>query len=228
MSCGFTGLDGSYVLGALDPGEAREFEAHLPGCAACTAAVRELAGMPALLALVDADVLERPPPPLPETLLPALVAAARSSQRRRTAIVALLGAAAAAVVAVVLVVAGAVGDRGTPEAVPTGEPSAAVTRTMTPVGYEPLHASVGLTPVAWGTRLDLECTYESLPDPDTRPGSYVLVVRTRDGHVEQVATWQALPGRTMHLTGATAATPDQIVSVEMRTRSGAPVLRLVL
>ena len=46
MSCEFEHLDGSYVLGALAPGERQEFEHHLSGCAECARAVQELAGMP--------------------------------------------------------------------------------------------------------------------------------------------------------------------------------------
>jgi hypothetical protein len=54
----------------------------------------------------------------------------------------------------------------------------------------------------------------------------VLVVHTRDGGTEQVGTWKGLPGKTMHLTGATALTADQIQSVEVRTETGQPVLEL--
>ena len=32
-----------------------------------------------------------------------------------------------------------------------------------------------------------------------------MIVHTRDGASEQVATWRALPGRTMRLTAATAS-----------------------
>jgi len=58
MSCEHSHLDGAYVLGALSPGERQEFERHLLGCEECSRSVRELAGLPGLLALVEAEDLE--------------------------------------------------------------------------------------------------------------------------------------------------------------------------
>ncbi len=52
------------------------------------------------------------------------------------------------------------------------------------------------------------------------------MLRTRDGGTEQVASWKGLPGKTMHLTGATALTTDEIASVEVLTADGQPVLEL--
>ena len=75
MTCELADRDGSYVLGALSTTERRAFERHLEGCAECARSVRELAGLPGLLARVDPAVLEDPDEvePVPETLLPALV-----------------------------------------------------------------------------------------------------------------------------------------------------------
>ena len=44
--------------------------------------------------------------------------------------------------------------------------------------------------------------------------------------MEQVATWKALPGRTMRLTGATATGRTDITTVEVRTADGRVVLTL--
>lgn len=63
---------GSYVLGALDPGERSRLEAHLEGCPACRDELAGLAGLPALLGRVDEAQLERvagPPPELLDGLL---------------------------------------------------------------------------------------------------------------------------------------------------------------
>ncbi len=234
MSCDFAHHDGSYVLGALSPAERQEYERHLADCVECSRAVRELAGLPGLLARVDADVLTSPPvaEPVPDTLLPALVQEVRRTHRRRTWTTAGLAAAAAVTVAAgTLGVTGALtGDGGTPTAAPTSGTGSTVPggRTMVPVGHVPVSASLALAGVPWGTRLDLVCTYAAGGDEYRPPAAatYALVVRTRDGRVEQVATWRALPGKTMRLAAATAASPRDIASVEVRTADGEPVLKL--
>ena len=228
MSCEFGHWDGAYVLGALSAAERSEYQAHLAGCAECTRAVQELAGLPGLLARVPADVLESPAEvPLPETLLPALLRESRVARRRRTRVSLAVAAAAAVVVGGGSLGIGlAVGDDDPPPAatpaVPTGQPMESVSTT------DWMTADLALTSVSWGTRLDLTCSYPPPPDGVSHPEewSYVMVVRTRDGGVEQVATWKALPGKTMRLAAATATDRDDISSVEIRTSTGEPLLRL--
>ncbi len=53
---------GAYVLGVLDPADASVFEAHLPGCALCTARLDELSGMPPMLAMLAQEAPPRPAP----------------------------------------------------------------------------------------------------------------------------------------------------------------------
>jgi hypothetical protein len=247
MSCDFAHDDGAYVLGALSPAERQEFERHLAGCTDCARSVRELAGLPGLLGRVGEDVLLAPPAPepVPETLLPALVREVRRSRRRRAWATAGLAAASVAAVAAVSVAASSAltGD-GTPTAGPTAPvpvstapstgPSApstgdpAVPRTMVPVGNAPVRATVSFTSVDWGTRLDVVCTYAPLGGEygTPHPTTYALFVRTAGGRLEQVATWRALPGRTMRLSGATSLTRRAIASVVVRTADGHPVLQL--
>jgi hypothetical protein len=223
MSCEFTEWDGAYVLGALSPSDRLLFEQHLGGCADCARGVRELAGMPGLLGRVGPGVLETPAivEPVPETLLPALVREVRRTQRRRRGVAVAAGLAAAAVVAVVALAVGG-GDAEQPVA-----PVPAAGQDMATLGGAPVHATVALESVTWGTRLDLTCTYE----PGERYSSprtmtYAVVVRTRDGGTEQVGTWKSVQGKTMRLTAATATSRADIASVEVRTTHGKPVLRL--
>lgn len=232
MSCELARLDGAYVLGALSPAERQEFEEHLGGCPDCAGAVRTLAGLPGLLGRVNPQILESPPgeDPVPATLLPALVREVRRSQRRRLLVTAGLAAAATVAVAAGAVATSGVIDRDrTPVAAP---PSASSTgppgQAMVPTGYGAVTAKLAFESVPWGTRLDLTCTYgpPAGAGGHPQPASYALVVRTRDGGAEQVATWRALPGRTMFLTAATAAARSDITSVEVRTADGQPVLRL--
>ena len=232
MTCPFAHDDAAYVLGSLSPGERLDFERHLAGCAECARSVRALAGMPGLLDRVDAAVLEHPrsDPPLPATLLPALTREVGRARRRRTIAIAGLAAAVAAVAALsVPVVASWMDDDSSRSAGPSTPSSSDVeTRSMAPLGDVPIQATVSLEEVMWGTRLTLTCTYEphsaeyDLPDEV----DYLLFVRSRDGHTEQVGSWRSVGGTTMQVPAATSVVRAQIASVEVRTADGRVVLRL--
>lgn len=233
MSCTLAHSDAAYVLGALSPSERLEFERHLGACDDCTRAVRELAGLPGLLGRVDASVLEHPPSdePVPDTLLPALSREVRRVRRRRSLVAAGLAAAVAAAVVSMVVSQVGDGDASAP-AVPgaSSTPSAIVTKRMDPVGNVPVRARVTLEQVTWGTRLGLVCTYD--PDwveyrlPPTV--DYTLFVRTRTGRTEQVGSWRSVGDTTMRLSAATAASREDIASVEVRAPDGRVVLELAL
>ncbi|MBB3043515.1 anti-sigma factor family protein [Nocardioides soli] len=233
--CEFAHDDGAYVLGALPPADRLAFERHLATCPECARSVGRLAGLPGLLSRVPLDVLESAPAPepLPATLLPALLDEVRRGERRRRRLVGLAAAAAVAAIAGASVVAvGALDHDGAgPQAVPSSAVSTAPAQEMTPLAEGNDTATVALTPVAWGTRLDLECRWGS--DRAAEPGydhagagSYALVVRSTAGEVQQVATWRALPGRTMRVTGATSLDRAEIAAVEVRTADGRPAFEL--
>jgi Putative zinc-finger len=232
MSCGFAHDDGSYVLGALSPAGRLEFEQHLGGCPACARSVRELAGLPGLLSRVDPAVLEEPPgKPVPTTVLPALLHAVHRARRRRSLATGGLAAAAVAVVVTGVWLSGTVaGDRGSGASpgVSSSAPTTSAGQVMAPVGDVPVRARVAFSSVAWGTRLDLTCTYGHVGDEyHLAPAvTYGLFVRTREGRSQQVGTWRALDGRTMRLSAATSAARRDIASVEVRTADGHPVLEL--
>lgn len=230
MTCQFAHDDGAYVLGALSPSDRLAFKQHLTGCAECTRSVAALAGLPGLLGRVDAAVLEEPQDEEPPaTLLPSLLNAVRRNRRRRTLLAAGLAAAAALVVVVPVGLWQLADDAG-----PVSEPTAGVSEEpvpglrMEPVGEVPVQATVSLEEVTWGTRLGLTCTY----DPDTvsfdlpPEVDYDLVVRTREGRTEHVGSWRSVAGREMHIMAATARTPAELASVEVRTTDGRVVLRL--
>ena len=225
--CELAHLDGAYVLGALSPEERLEFERHLRGCRECARAVQQLAGLPGLLSQVAAEVLEAAPAdePVPDTLLPALVREVRRRRRRRRWVTGLAAAAAVVVVGAASVAVVTMNDDdGRPVAVPTSSASA---REMTAVGADGVTGWLSMTSVAWGTRLELTCSYQAPYEGyHAGPPTYELVVRTRDGASERVASWRGLPGRTLTITGATAAPVADIVSVEVRSVDGHPVLRI--
>jgi hypothetical protein len=231
MTCAFAEQDGAYVLGALSPAERLEFERHLTTCEECSRSVRELAGLPGLLARVDGALLEEDLDPdgaearPPDALLTNLVREVRHARRRRRLVAGGLAAAAVAAFAA-LGVGAATGAFGHDAATPPAAISTGL--RMTPVGGAPVHATLALTSVTWGTKLDLACTYS--PDSSSWKGSsaptYSLFVRTREGRTEEVGTWRSVEGRTMRLAAATATRRADIASVEVRTASGTPVLRL--
>lgn len=231
MRCRYADRDAAYVLGALSAGERREFEEHLAGCAACSRAVRELAGLPGLLGRIDAAVLVEETPPAPDTMLPRLLRQVRRERRRRSWLTAGTGAACAALAALAswAVFAGGLGaDRPERAEAPPSSVEPPPGESMTPVGKVPVTAELAVQTVAWGTKLDLVCTYDPGKEWTDLPGTvtYVLLVRTRDGRTERVGTWRAATGRTMRLSAATAAAHDDIAVVEVRTEAGRPVLRL--
>lgn len=224
-TCTYERWDGAYVLGSLSPAERREYERHLGTCDECSRAVRELAGVPGLLARVGSDVLEEPEEPVPATLLPALAAQVRRRRRRGRLVAAVVAAAAVTAIGVAVPL---LADRGSPDvadAIATGATPVA----MTTVGGAPVQGALAFESVRWGTRLDLTCSYaRGRYDGGYEPAqeTYRLVVHTRDGKVEQVGTWRGVDGATMHLTAATSAERDEITEVEVRRGDDTPVLRV--
>ena len=229
MSDEFETSAGAYVLGALAPDEREAFARHLRECAECRTAVDDLAGLPGLLSLVpertvaalgdedapDADDV----PPLPDVLLPRLLAEQRRLVRERR-VRRLSAAVVAAVVAAGLALGGIAIGRSTAT---NGRPQVTASTahlTMTSIAPESLSADVTVTPVAWGTRLDLVCRYDDQTRGDT---AYSLVVVDRGGHAEQVGTWTAHSGQTARMSAGTSLARDDIAQVQVRAPSGLTV-----
>jgi hypothetical protein len=219
MTCEFAHHDGVYVLGAMAAGERAEYERHLSGCDDCSRALRDLAGIPGLLARVDVDVVEQlgRTEPVPPTLLPSMVVEARRSRGRRRLLRVSVAAAAAVLLAFAALGIGT--TLGDDEPAP---PELAAAQRMDGLGTGS-SGWVSLTARPWGTRIDLTCTYEG---PVSGTATYVLVVRAADGHTEQVGTWQTAPSKEVALTMAASLAPEDIASVEVQTASGYSVLRV--
>jgi hypothetical protein len=139
---------GVYVLGAASPAERAETDAHLAGCADCRSELDQLAGLPALLALLseeEAVAAARPPVPL------------RSRPPRRR----VLRAAGLAAAAVVLAVAGALGGARL-AAAPAGQgavqsygPAGGPWQTASAVSGG-RRVTVMYRPMGWGTQLQAQ------------------------------------------------------------------------
>ena len=224
----FALYDAAYVLGSLSPTERREFETHLLGCAACSSSVGVLAGLPGLMSKVSVEGLTAEIEAPPETLLPSLARAVRRERGRRR-----LALGAGAVAAAILVAVGAAAFTGPapgrpPAASPTTTSSGTAnsSRALTAVALSPVTASARLVDMAWGTRINLTCTYDLRGYfPDTG-GSYALVVIDRSGGAQQVATWKALADHQITIMGASSLARQDIGTVEIRTLSGRAILRL--
>ena len=219
--------DGAYVLDALPSAEREEFERHLAVCAECRRAVAELLPLPGLLRRVDdADreslLAGTPPAAPPADLERRLLAAARAESPhaepwwRRTRVRIAVGLAAAAAVAVAVVVPLALRDE------PAPAPTASVTLDQTVAS--PLSATVDLTSTAWGTRIDMSCTYEEWAGSSEERRAYGLFVVDHDGGEHLVSTWLAGPGETVHTTGSIDLGVHELSTVEVRAADGKTVL----
>lgn len=161
---------GVYMLGAIDPAERALVDAHLATCRDCRDELAGLAGIPALLARVSPEEIERigaddpvrvddepPPPALLDTVLD-LAAARRRRNRWR------LAAAAAAVVAIAGGVSGGLVASSGPSAVSVaagipftpGEGSWETTSGSSAVGD--VSATVAYSAERWGTVMAAKVT----------------------------------------------------------------------
>ena len=230
----------AYVLGALDEPERSAFEQHLRECADCRAAVEEVGSLPALLDLVPPDLVDRiadadpltaavpgpPVAPVPESVLAGALWSARRREARRRRRVVLAGAFAAAAAVVLALVLPA-----SPVALTrhgAAEPQVVAMQAVEPSA---ITASVALEEVAWGTKIELTCTYADDASPtDGRSGAYgatatyALVVVATDRSTQQVATWAAVPGRTITVPAATDLPVSAIDSIELVAADGTALL----
>lgn len=210
--------DAAYVMGSLSSSERRDYEAHLADCADCRAAVNELSGMPALLALLGPDDVaamesQTVEPPVPPRILESLLTSV-GARRKRSRVVS-WSLAVAAVAAVLLAVATFVAVRpiaGEPE------PPTAADFEMTHVVPSTFEATFSLTALDWGTRIEMSCTYAASPDEHEDDGdvdTLALVVVARDGTETLLSTWQARTGETAQPSASTALAIDDIGAVKI-------------
>jgi Putative zinc-finger len=208
----FWNYDGAYVLGALAPDERRRYERHVRHCRRCAGATRELSGLPDLLA--QADITRPGQAPVGAPRRTPSVRWYRCHPRLLTAVI--LAAAVCLTTATLLTVALAVRPH---------EPSGPAPVAMTHIVPAPINADVQLMDVAWGTHIDMSCSYADR-DADRLPASYLLVAVDRSGRSHQLATWRVVPGAVSHISATTNLPRADIKSLEVRTPTGKPVLQL--
>ncbi|WP_410654849.1 anti-sigma factor family protein [Amycolatopsis sp. lyj-112] len=207
MTDPFATYDAAYVLGALSPEDRFAYEKHLRVCDQCAASVRDLAGIPGLLAQAGAPaLLEEEPVPSPE-LLPTVLKRVRRGRRIQRAVTATAaGVAVAASVTLAVVLTGPASAGGNPMAL---------------LGDYPVTAEVSMSSTESGTKVDMTCNYGG-----TRTGDYILVAVGADGGTSELASWRAMPKDTAHIVVGTAMRTGDIKALEIRTPSGLPLLRM--
>jgi hypothetical protein len=207
----YASWDAAYALGALSTSERAEFEEHLAECPRCRAAVAELGSTVSLLSQVSTeDALRIGAQDADAGAVRVLAdARARRSARRR------IGAWAAGIAAAVVVAAVV--------SVSLLMPRPAEAVALEPVAGAPVTATVSLTDVPWGTRLDLVCAYDGYGTGAT--GRYELVVTAEDGAQTTLSTWSVDPGATARLSAGTSLSADDIRSIEIRDDSGTVMVR---
>jgi len=220
--------DAAYVLGALSPAERHEFESHLEDCERCRAAVAELGALPGLLGRLDAarafavldDAADEDSSVGPPADLVARIERAERSGRLRRLLGTVTGLAAAAAIAAVLAVV--------LPSVLAPATSPAVAADLAPVsdGVQ-VQASVELTPVGWGTRIDMDCAYRPTgggADVAYGPVEYAMWVIDRDGVETALSTWNSTAGSDVAVSAGTSLALVDIAEIEVRTVSGDQVL----
>lgn len=220
--------DAAYVLGSLSSVQRHEYEDHLAGCKSCRAAVGELSGVPALLAMLTSEEVAAigddgrslpPEHPEPPHQLSAVMNAVHRKRRRAQWTTWSTAAAAA----ITLTVALTFGLRGAlTESTRTGAAPMSSgpgnSLTMTPVVQTALEATVSVSGQPWGTSVEMTCTYheESKTGPDGDDGDRLTLVAVgHDGSKTSLATWIAIEGRTAYPRGSTALPVEQIASLQI-------------
>lgn len=218
---------GAYLLGALDPADRADVEAHLVHCPGCREELASLAGLPGLLSRLTADEAAatglvgspaepgttapgKPGPALLERVLHEVVRA-RQRQRRRW-----LSAAAAAV----LIAGGGVAavTAATGSGPGLGRPGTAVTGAVTTIAAtDPtthVSARVSLRGEPAGTAITLSLA-------GVTPGVHCqLVAVAADGHREVASSWQAAYDGNADVTGTTAVPTTELTALQIVTTDG--------
>ena len=194
---------GTYLVGALDPRERADVEAHLALCPACRDELAGLAALPGLMSRLSTEEVLAGPPPVDDALLERLLRAAardRKVARQRRWLSAVAAAA-------VLAVGGVVGVAGYHAATAPHVHTVAASS-----GH--VHMTVQLASVSTGTTLNLHLS--GVP-----AGQWCRLVAVSDAGKREVAgSWEATYAGTAYIKGTTAIPYPHISRLVIETNDG--------
>jgi hypothetical protein len=219
-------LLGAYVLGGLSDEDHRTYSEHLRTCGPCQAELGQVSGLPRLLDLAGPEGgphLADGPASVPEPLsteqddarvTTLLGEVARRRRRRRVWLTALAAAAAVIFFAGGAWLGPSLVATSTP-ILPTAPPAAAAEHVaVAAVPGSSVRIDVALVKRGWGTQLDIDC--EDMPTN----GELALWVIDAKGRAVTAASWRATAAGYSRVTGATALSPNEIQTLEVRTGTG--------
>ncbi|GLY83624.1 anti-sigma factor family protein [Actinoallomurus iriomotensis] len=221
---------GVYVLGAIEPAERSEVDAHLAVCRRCRDELASLAGLPAMLGRVTEEQIEQLAPPPAELLESVLSKAADESRTRRRRERALWIAAAAALVVVLGVgVRAMMGSDGggdvaerspRPPAATTAPTTGPITTVSTKDPATGVRAQIDMQPKLWGTAFNVRLS-------GAPPGSHCHLVATdKKGRKDIAGGWETqYEAGAASFAGSSMIQKSDLASVEVLTTEGR---RLVL
>jgi hypothetical protein len=227
--------DAAYVLGALSTDDRREYERHLAGCASCSNAVSEFAGMPGLLMKIDADtaqILASAPENVNMFALPLerIQSLARAALKHKARIRKRMAAGLAVAASFVLVLGLLVGSHLGSPSNGAGSPLA-VTATGTKVSMVALEQNTMVVDMQvsskrWGTQFSWNCIYGNGEVSASKPQSYDLVVTDATGIATRVASWGQVGTSAKGLVASTGIAMSKIKTIEVQyADTHTPVLR---
>ena len=238
---------GAYLLGALEPEENDRVAAHLVTCASCRAEYGELTELlPLLASVTETEAVNGPVRPEPAVLGRVLETASqqvatgvggvalqhpldhpdhatqhrgRSYRPARTSLRTRIALATAGLIAAVGAGTGLLLAGGAQVAAAPGSWSASATVVST--GYdEPITASVEVTPVSWGSKIQLKM--------DHVPVGYTctMVVVSTAGTPVVAGNWKASAEESFTIPGSVSLTPDRIATIQVDLPNGSTLLSL--
>jgi len=194
---------GTYLVGALDPRERADVEAHLASCPGCRDELAGLAALPGLMSRLTTEEVLAGPPPVDDALLERMLATVarerRVARHRRW-----LAAAAAAVV----LVGGGVGTVAAYHAA-TGPDWHTVSAARGPV-----HMSVDMAAASTGTSLTLRLS--GVPAEE----HCRLIAVADNGDREIAGSWEASYNGTAVIKGTTGISYAHLRWLVIETDSG--------